>query len=58
MMNKIDSIITTVENGLFAVLGEAPAPARRAARATSRRAVRKSVKKTSRKVKKVRKKRK
>ncbi len=55
MMNRIDSLITTVENGLFAVLGEAPRPARRAAKATSRKAVRKSISRSKKKVRKKRK---
>lgn len=55
MINRIDSIITTVENGLFAVLGEAPKPAGRAVKASSRKAVRKSISKPRKKVRKKRK---
>jgi hypothetical protein len=56
MMNRIDSIITTVENGLFAVLGEGPRTARRKVKAPSRKVARKAVRKTVKK--KVRKRRK
>lgn len=55
MMNTIDNIITSVENGLFAVLGEAPKPARKSARSASRKAVKKSISKSRKKVRKKRK---
>lgn len=55
MINKIDSLITSVENGLFAVLGEAPKPARKSVRAASRKAVKKTISKSRKKVRKKRK---
>lgn len=50
MMNKIDSIITSVENGLFAVLGNGPVK-----RASAARTERKAVKRPAKKVRKKRK---
>lgn len=60
MIDRIDSIITSVENGLFAVLGEETRTPRRGIAVSSRKAVRKTAKKTVKKTvkKKVRKKRK
>ncbi len=55
MIERIDSIITTVENGLFAVLGEETRTARRSVKTTSRKTARKTVRKPVKK--KVRKKR-
>jgi hypothetical protein len=51
MMNKIDSLITSVENGLFAVLGNGPVKRN----ASPARTVRKAVKRPSKKVRKKRK---